>query len=379
MMISPKRCWPTVGDFAFIRALSVVFPVTDYRHPIVTPAQLLLGEYLTSCPLRGPRDVVACLFTAQLLLEFVRDAKRIAPEVLIALEAIIGQCAMTLDHEESTSEPMLTCQELCAFSNDGVRLHQFDWLRRAISTGTETTHETRAKPTLPLSFLTYGEEKGIPTIGLSRSIVLVLFRIVDQVRIAMGDSPMSDIMFAKIHKGLLTLRKRISSRESSSKHAQSEGNVVSKPHPYIDLNLVDKIIDDLDDEIEQCKRARKPLRLRELAAEPIKTLTPDFQENYRWTKYGDEPDKRKAEMKKLKKQVARERKGVARELRRDAVFLSEQRQKEKQRRQDELREERRKNLTFLMDQAKTFNEAIKAGAQVKGGGSSGLDFRGQRR
>lgn len=58
-LYSDHRCWPSPGDFAFFRALSVVFPVTDFRHPVVSPAQLLLAQYLYTCPLRGRRDMVS--------------------------------------------------------------------------------------------------------------------------------------------------------------------------------------------------------------------------------------------------------------------------------------------------------------------------------
>lgn len=105
--------------------------------------------------------------------------------------------------------------------------------------------------------------------------------------------------------------------------------------------------------------------------------------SYNWSKYAangkSDAEKHKAEMKKLKKQITREKKGVARELRRDAIFLAEHRDKEKRQRQEELSAERRANFAFLQNQAATFNNAVKAGARIAGGGSGTLDMRGKRR
>ena len=65
---SDARCWPTPGELLFFRSVASIYPCSDFRHPIVTPSQLLLGEFLSRCPIRGPRDVVAALCTSQLLL-----------------------------------------------------------------------------------------------------------------------------------------------------------------------------------------------------------------------------------------------------------------------------------------------------------------------
>ena len=50
---SPARCWPTAGELAFFRLVASVFPVTDFTHRVLGPAKLLLGQYLSLCPVRG--------------------------------------------------------------------------------------------------------------------------------------------------------------------------------------------------------------------------------------------------------------------------------------------------------------------------------------
>jgi nucleolar protein 14 len=53
----------------------------------------------------------------------------------------------------------------------------------------------------------------------------------------------------------------------------------------------------------------------------IKTVLPKFQENYSLDKHYD-PDRDRAEMRKLQSQLKKETKGAIRELRKDAQFLA---------------------------------------------------------
>jgi len=60
----------------------------------------------------------------------------------------------------------------------------------------------------------------------------------------------------------------------------------------------------------------------------IKQLEPVFLENYTPGR-GTDPIKERTELKKLTKKLKREKKGAERELRKDALFLASERQKEK--------------------------------------------------
>jgi nucleolar protein 14 len=39
-------CWPSPGHRLLLKLLGDLFPTTDFRHPVTTPAALLLGQYL---------------------------------------------------------------------------------------------------------------------------------------------------------------------------------------------------------------------------------------------------------------------------------------------------------------------------------------------
>ena len=75
-----------------------------------------------------------------------------------------------------------------------------------------------------------------------------------------------------------------------------------------------------------------------------------------------DPDRERAEKRKLKKLVKREAKGAARELRKDASFLLEVKEKERALREKERAEKYGKALAFLQEQ----ENGIKSGQLGKG-------------
>lgn len=77
-----------------------------------------------------------------------------------------------------------------------------------------------------------------------------------------------------------------------------------------------------------------------------------------------DPDRERAEGKKLQKLLKREAKGAARELRKDNYFLSEVKDKEKMRLEEERAEKYGKARAFLQEQ----EHAFKSGQLGKGKG-----------
>jgi nucleolar protein 14 len=75
-----ERCWPSTGTLLLLKLQSLLFSVTDYRHVIVTPTLLLLGQCLTHCPVNTLADLRAGLFCAGLMIDVCSKAKRYAPE-----------------------------------------------------------------------------------------------------------------------------------------------------------------------------------------------------------------------------------------------------------------------------------------------------------
>ncbi|MCH97281.1 nucleolar protein 14-like [Trifolium medium] len=106
---------------------------------------------------------------------------------------------------------------------------------------------------------------------------------------------------------------------------------------------------------------RRPLRMRKQKPVPIRLLNPKFEENYIKGRDYD-PDRARAEERKLKRQVKREAKGAARELRKDNYFLLEVKDKERALMQKARAEKYGKTKAFLQEQ----EHAFKSGQLGKG-------------
>ncbi len=363
---SRARCWPTPGDLAYFTALRTVFPVSDFHHPVVAPAQLMLGQYLAQCPVRGPRDVAACLMTAQTLADFCRAAKRLAPELSLALEALADQAFMAPAKAPSKAAlaQLWVLPQIALAGEAGVP--QLAWLRRGVSESATVAAAPRSKKakvhppqpspqTLSLSMLSYGTEAEQSGAQASERVVGALCNLCAQAAAILDDSPAAPELLGRLDDALGRARERLPSHDA----------VVAAHEAVASARRA-------------ALAARRPMRLLDQSARSIKLIEPVFNENYRFDKDGHDPDRQRAEVKKLKKLANRERKGVARELRKDAQFIAEVRGKEKQDKYDELRAQRIRNFNMLGNLQGETDKAVRDGG-ARGAGSSSANLKGKRR
>lgn len=367
---SRARCWPTPGDLAFFTALKTVFPVSDFHHPVVAPAQLMLGQYLAQCPVRGPRDVAACLMTAQTLADYCRAAKRLAPELTLALEALAGQAFMAPGKavpSKAALAQLWVMPQIALAGEAGVP--QLAWLRRGVAEAAAAaaapprSKKAKVEPpppqpspqTLVLTVLSYGAEAEQSAAQASDRVVGALCNLCAQAAAILDDSPAAPELLGRLDDALGKARERLPGHASLG--AAREAVAAAR---------------------RGALAARRPMRLLDQSARSIKLIEPVFNENYRFDKDGHDPDRQRAEVKKLKKLANRERKGVARELRKDAQFIAEVRGKEKQDKYDALRAQRIKNFNMLGNMQGETDKAVREGG-ARGAGSSSANLKGKRR
>jgi nucleolar protein 14 len=76
------KTWPGLPELVFLRILGVLWPTSDMRHVVVSPARLLMGSYLDLCKIRSLVDVASGLFLCTLFLQFENRSGRFVPEVI---------------------------------------------------------------------------------------------------------------------------------------------------------------------------------------------------------------------------------------------------------------------------------------------------------
>ena len=99
-----SSCYPDMRVLSFFMATSAVFPVTDRRHNVTTPAALYLCQLCSSFavqPLDSPFVALSALCTLAVLLDYYEPAKRYAGEIYGLLNSVL--CSMLPSAEAGTA------------------------------------------------------------------------------------------------------------------------------------------------------------------------------------------------------------------------------------------------------------------------------------
>lgn len=89
---SQSKC-PTIGTLILLRIVPVLYPASDFQHPIITPALLYMAQALTLNIYVTPKAVLTGLFVCSLFLKYVSVSKRFVPEVLNFLHGTLFYAA----------------------------------------------------------------------------------------------------------------------------------------------------------------------------------------------------------------------------------------------------------------------------------------------
>lgn len=74
--------FPTLDMLIYLKVTALLFPTSDFRHPVTTPALLFISQALTKCPVRSLRDLTSGLVLCCLAVEYVSFSKRFLPELV---------------------------------------------------------------------------------------------------------------------------------------------------------------------------------------------------------------------------------------------------------------------------------------------------------
>lgn len=82
--------WLTPGEFVLLRFAQCIFPLTDYRHVVMSTLSALLCQCLQLIPIMNIVDVARGLLHASLLLDMTKPARRYAPEAVAFLSSTLA-------------------------------------------------------------------------------------------------------------------------------------------------------------------------------------------------------------------------------------------------------------------------------------------------
>ena len=324
-----------------LRAIGHIFPVTDKRHVVITPALILLGQIIGQSPIRSKEDLVRGIFCTGLMIEFTKEAARIPIEAIAFLASVIN--LYSSDNNDATKAPIPTF-------NGAGKIHDIQNLR------SDMIDFFDKEEVYNLSL----EREDINSTSTPVSIIIATLRLVSKSAKCYSTTNSLNGAQVEVFEQITKATLRLKSSNKASNF----------PVPII--NQIQKTANTLKSIIEQ-NEFRSPLSRRSKAKAhelAIQTLAPRMEEP---THYSMSKDKNKtkaqAESDKLRREYRREHKAVSRELRLDAAFIESERRKEKDIADRKAREARNKNFAWLEQEQATMNQQVaQGGGLLKGGG-----------
>ncbi|KAM8808600.1 nucleolar protein 14 [Eudromia elegans] len=87
--VKGRATFPGLDTLIYLKITSLLFPTSDFWHPVVTPTFIYMSQLLTKCRITTLQDVVKGLFVCCLFLEYVSLSRRFVPELINFLLGIL--------------------------------------------------------------------------------------------------------------------------------------------------------------------------------------------------------------------------------------------------------------------------------------------------
>uniref|UniRef100_A0A673KHQ3 Nucleolar protein 14-like n=1 Tax=Sinocyclocheilus rhinocerous TaxID=307959 RepID=A0A673KHQ3_9TELE len=97
--VKGRAAMPDLDMLVLLKITALLFPTSDFRHPVTTPAFLYISQALTRCAVVSLEDVCKGLILCCLALEFVSLSQRFFPELL---NFLLGLLHLTLPNKHNT-------------------------------------------------------------------------------------------------------------------------------------------------------------------------------------------------------------------------------------------------------------------------------------
>eukprot|EP00041_Stephanoeca_diplocostata_P020267 m.450923 g.450923 ORF g.450923 m.450923 type:complete len:633 (+) comp21522_c0_seq2:1288-3186(+) len=288
---------PGLSAVVVLQLIAHIFPTSDFRHPVVTPAALVVGMALSTRVLSSAENVCRGLALSSVALSYATPARRYYPEAITFLTAVLHTWNQV--HDMTASRPKGYATATTEFLENMRAAHA--------STGDVSVDAMPLEWTVqcpaPLTFEWHVK------------VILHCLFLLERFAILYKDLPSRTAVFAHAaQQATLVL-------ESKSLSTSLRDAGVS----FLAVTVGGEASD--EDAAPSTQTEYKTLSLQKHRPVPLAALEPDFQTYFTGRK--TDPDKDRRELSKLKRQHKKEMKGAIRELRKDAKFIANTKLQEK--------------------------------------------------
>uniref|UniRef100_A0A8C9A9Y7 NOP14 nucleolar protein n=1 Tax=Prolemur simus TaxID=1328070 RepID=A0A8C9A9Y7_PROSS len=279
-----RAALPGLDVLIYLKIVGLLFPTSDFWHPVVTPALVCMSQLLTKCPVLSLQDVVKGLFVCCLFLEYVSLSQRFIPELV---NYILGILYMATPNKQSQGYALVhpfrargkNSELLLVSDREDVATWQRSSLSLRWASGLRTQTATEANH-IRLSCVAVG-------LSLLKHCVLMYSTL------------------PSFHAITTPLRALLTE------------HLVDCSHPRELQELSQSILT----EMENQKQLHRPLTCEKSKPVPLKLFTPRLVKVLEFGKKQGS-SKEEQERKKLIHKHKREFKGAVREIRKDNQFLA---------------------------------------------------------
>ncbi|KAI5641056.1 nop14-like family domain-containing protein [Phthorimaea operculella] len=276
-MKNPKKV-PDLDTLIFFKLVSLLYPTSDFQHPVTTPSLIFMTEILTLSKFNSAYSISRGLFITALILEYTVLSKRFVPEAINFLRGVLYLCANT-----SVLNPIQVVPPFRVHKDAKVLNLEHDCSKM------EVTNKMAAKD-------------------------LVLTEIDDdfKIRCLMTSTLMIKEFFDNYND--------IDAQEFIFEpHIQLYGRIDVELYPKKVGKLINKTVQYMKEGLEV--KTYTPLSREKKRPKALRLYEPDFQEVFTGSKSSKMP-REMAERKRLQTKVKKEMKGALREIRRDKAYIA---------------------------------------------------------
>ncbi|WVQ98733.1 hypothetical protein IAU59_005864 [Kwoniella sp. CBS 9459] len=282
-----SKTLPRCPELVLLRLIGSIWSTSDFSHPVVAPAVLLMGQYLAQSRIRSVQDIASGLFLSSLLAQYEALSNRLVPEAVnFIASAVLSLLPRRKGFEINSTFPDIKATGIDLFVSP-------------------TASAIPSQPVnLPAAFnLSDGE--GVEQ--TKADLLAVAFSLAQTFATMYANSEAFVEMVSPVARVLEGCRAAKLPQELKTKHAAA----------YTALSR----------SLRHAKSSRRPLTLQSHKPIPIASYAPKFEENFAPDRHYD-PDVERNAAAKLKALYKKERKGAIRELRKDNKFLAGERDRE---------------------------------------------------
>ncbi|KAJ6229813.1 nop14 [Anaeramoeba flamelloides] len=311
----------TLIEIKHIELISILYPNTDFRHPIITPTLLLLNRFISEIPIKDFKMLYLLTFVAYLLVfKFYNKSKRFSPELITFLNFILKSAKLNLGKGSNDKDDDIK-QEEEEEEEEGGDNDNYIPCQNNINFELYNDNLKKVTPTkIVIDVILKGENNQQNKINC----LSLVFRIIESLIAYFQEYPSSVEIFQNFYN-LINLLDNTNIEPLKTRLNKCKLKNIQN----LEIMRI-KVLSRLKIIINKRSKFRKKMVNQTRTPSKIILLDPKFEDSENFGMSHEEilEKRAKKKIKKMKSKLKKEKRGAIREIRKDNQFLADVQLKE---------------------------------------------------